>query len=121
LTADQEKQQLEQHVATIQARHEDYGEIVESGVLEGWIDNLPYKNAVKFKTVCKSGTAPEVIEMLDRYKQDNRKEQKQDELSRHRSSQRQAGAAIPNHSSRVVDTTGNADPNDFDAGWAEAE
>jgi len=121
LTADQEKQRYEEHVSAITSKHEDFGEIVESGVLESWIEELPYKDAVKYKAVCESGQAPEVIEMLDRYKQDNRKGQKQEQLRRRRDSQKRAGAAVPNHSSRVSNTSGNADPEDYDAGWDEAE
>lgn len=107
----------EAHFNHVVEQHPDFNEIIESKALNTWIDNLPHKEAVKYEKVCNEGTANEVVEMLDRLKSDRIKESKKDDLKSKRDKQKEDGAAVPRHSSRVSDKAGKVDINDFDAGF----
>ncbi len=112
-----EAEAAEKHLSEITSKHSDFQEIVNDESFDDWIENLPYRDAVQMKSVCKQGTSSEVVEMLDRYKNDDRKKQEREKLKARRDKQKAAGKTVPNHSSRVSNTSGNDDPNDFDAGF----
>jgi len=119
-TQAEQDRQIKAHRDAIKAKHPDFDNI-ETDALNSWVEQQPYKDAVRYQSIIESGTADEVIEMLDQYKGTVLKEQERQQFQKRREQQKNAGKSVPNHSSRVTNTIGNADPDDFDAGWDEAD
>jgi tetratricopeptide (TPR) repeat protein len=58
----------EEHFNTIRKEIPGFDKIVASGELVSWIDRQPSPTREQYKKVAESGTASEVIELLNRYK-----------------------------------------------------
>lgn len=68
----QQKQQLteqEAHAQAIYARHPDLDSIIESAELDAWIESQPGFARSAYRSVMEKGTAAEVIEFIDTYKE----------------------------------------------------
>lgn len=68
----QQKQQLteqEAHEQAIYAKHPDLDSIIESAELDAWIESQPKFARPGYREVMKTGTAEEIIEFIDTYKE----------------------------------------------------
>lgn len=68
----QQKQQLteqEAHAQAIYAKHPDLDSIVESAELEAWIESQPKFARPGYRQVMANGTAADIIEFIDTYKE----------------------------------------------------
>ena len=61
--------ELEQHFSAIATSHPDFEAVVESKEMTDWIEKQPSFVRDGFKAVIEKGTAPQIIELLDNYKQ----------------------------------------------------
>lgn len=105
----------EQHLSMIRQQHADFESIVaadETGdsKLNSWVNGLPYGEAVKYVEVMQQGTAEDVVNMLNAYKQS------QSTAGNNRQSQREAAATIPRGQTAK---TGTRPPSkdDFEGTW----
>lgn len=62
--------QVERHFAAVAAAHPDYERIAQDPDLMAWIDEQPAFMADTLKNIAEHGSAPQVIDLLTRYKQD---------------------------------------------------
>lgn len=68
----QQKQQMteqEAHDQAIYAKHPDLDSIIESSELDAWIESQPKFARPGYREVMKTGTAEEIIEFIDTYKE----------------------------------------------------
>ena len=68
----QQKQQMteqEAHAQAIYAKHPDLDSIIESSELDAWIESQPGFARSAYRSVMEKGTAAEVIEFIDTYKE----------------------------------------------------
>ncbi|MFV3386620.1 hypothetical protein ACNFCJ_14510 [Pseudomonas sp. NY15364] len=68
----QQKQQMteqEAHAQAIYAKHPDLDSIIESAELDAWIESQPGFARSAYRSVMEKGTAAEVIEFIDTYKE----------------------------------------------------
>ena len=63
------KSATEQHYSTIYERHPDADSIAESAELAAWIDSQPSFVRPGYKAILEKGTATEVVEFFDAFKQ----------------------------------------------------
>jgi len=57
------------HYTAILDAHSDVAELLESGEIDAYVEELPYKEAVQAKEVLEKGTARQVIKFLDGFKE----------------------------------------------------
>lgn len=68
----QQKQQMteqEAHAQAIYAKHPDLDSIIESAELDAWIESQPGFARSAYRSVMEKGTAAEIIEFIDTYKE----------------------------------------------------
>jgi hypothetical protein len=68
----QQKQQMteqEAHAQAIYAKHPDLDSIIESSELDAWIESQPGFARSAYRSVMEKGTAEEIIEFIDTYKE----------------------------------------------------
>lgn len=68
----QQKQQMteqEAHAQAIYAKHPDLDSIIESSELDAWIESQPGFARSAYRSVMEKGTAAEIIEFIDTYKE----------------------------------------------------
>lgn len=111
------------HFAEIGKAHPDYAQLIGdpeklgkfNAGFDGWIEGLPYKEAVEAKRVQESGSASEVSDLLTRYKEatSGTKEDKVDKKAA------KDILAVPGKRKAVSGKTG-PDEDDFDGGFDAA-
>ncbi|WP_319780011.1 hypothetical protein [Maridesulfovibrio sp.] len=111
------------HFAEIGKAHPDYAQLIAdpeklgkfNAGFDGWIEGLPYKEAVEAKRVQKSGSASEVSDLLTRYKEatSGTKEDKVDKKAA------KDILAVPGKRKAVSGKRG-PDEDDFDGGFDAA-
>lgn len=113
-----EEKQVEDptHMLLIREAHPDVNEIAPK--VFDWIKTLPYGEAVKWDRIAQSGTANEVIQLLNEYKK-TVNEKKAIKGGRKKQQQR-ASEAVPSSSGGPPKPKTKPDPNDFDKGWEDA-
>ncbi len=62
-------QSMRQHVESIAKEHPDWSDIANSDDLKAWIDSHPDYMAQSLRQVAEKGTAQQVVDMLQRYKE----------------------------------------------------
>lgn len=97
----------EAHNNAILEKHPDVFDVVESAEFNEWKASLKYAKGAQYDQVLKQGTASQVNEMLDDFKQSARGKPKPNDLASPRSS---------NGNRRRL---GAPDMNDYDASWDE--
>lgn len=114
-----QKAVVEEHFRTIRNAHKDFDALIEKGTLREWIDTQPPLFQKAFIQVYESGTAEEVIAMVDHMKSDLdlqspstiKTGDKRDKL---RSLMAVRGSAP------IVPKETKASKDDYDAAWEEA-
>lgn len=120
IVSQRQQEEMDAHVNAVLNTHPDLPELVESNVVADWIETQPYADAVELKRIYESGTSDEVIDLFTRYK--NAASEQAHATKRQKQERQKRAATLPkSHPSRVTNLRGNADPNDFDAGWDEAD
>ena len=103
--------ELEAHNNAILEKHPDVFDVVESAEFNEWKASLKYAKGAQYDQVLKQGTASQVNDMLDDFKKSARgSKNNADDLASPRSS---------NGNRRRIN--GEADKNDYDAGWDEID
>ena len=69
LQAQQAQSATEQHYSAIYAKHPDADSIAESAELASWIDRQPSFARDGFKSILQKGTADQIVEFFDAFKQ----------------------------------------------------
>lgn len=89
----------------VAAAHPDYAEIVSSGKLLAWANNLPAYAQRAFQQVAADGTAEEIISLLDQYKADTgtKKTGTQKQTQQNPTNTQVGTSAMPNQSQNTVD------------------
>lgn len=113
------RQAQERHVNAIRDAHPDFEQHVSDGSLDTWIKSLPYEDASEYLRIKQKGTAPEVIGMLDAFKQSQRASQRRQTTQTRRDKQFESGAAGVRRRSGGP-PAGKPDNDDFDGAWDEA-
>jgi hypothetical protein len=126
------------HMNSIRAAHKDVIEIVQSGDLDAWQNELSSIERRGVAQVREAGTAEEVIDMLNKYKKDrgitsettttkSKSDPKQsaedDEYTQSLVKKVMAAISVPTKNKSTPDTSNTnkgIDPDDFDAAFAEA-
>ena len=67
---DQEDEDAREHFRAIAESHPDFLDVVNSGDLDAWIQDRAYSEAVELMEVRNGGNAKQVVELLDRYKEE---------------------------------------------------
>lgn len=102
---------LESHNNSIRERHSDYDEIAaDPKGLVAFIEQQPPLQQRVYQTVMESGSASEIIELLDAYKSDNPPTKRK----------QKPALAVTTRKSRPGLSSGKADPYDEDAAWEDA-
>lgn len=117
LQTTQEQSAQDLHLETITKAHPDWRDIKDSGRLKQWVSLQPAFVQESLVRVIKQGTAEEVIEMFDTYKQVNG-------ITKNKPK----GANPPSRADALLAVPGQSggpppdkpDANDFDSAWAEA-
>lgn len=130
-----QKLQVNAHLDTIRQVHPDLDQI--RGELNEWIDQQPEFVRPAYKQVAQKGSADQVIQLVNQYKQAKgtasavpevpaspARQQQQPAQRKPASKQpsaaaKRALAAAPSPS--TADVPGSANPNDYDAAWEEIE
>ena len=108
---------LENHVQTIARAHPDWEEIAAGQDLPAWIDTHPDYLAQPLRQVAEAGSATEVVDLLDRFK---------DATGRRLPSPKEAQRLLSAMSASAVPSrtggppAGQPDENDFNAAWKTA-
>lgn len=97
----------------ILSAHPDAATISNSSDFATWINSKSKRIADSYIEICKSGTAEEVISMLDDYKKDTGVTKKK------KAKKKDAILAVDTKSKPIIPKEG-PDSNDFDAAWEEA-
>lgn len=108
------------HYQTILDAHKDTPELVKEGKLKTYVESLPYTEAIRCQKIMESGSAKEVIELIDAYKKsleggDNGKEKPPSKV---KSEQVIEATAVKGGSFNVP--KGKPDANDFNGAFEEA-
>jgi hypothetical protein len=99
--------QVERHFAALAAAHPDYERIAADPDLTAWIDEQPAVMNASLKKIVEHGSAPEVIELLSRYKQDRTSRQAEmPPHARNLEAVRSRGGGPPKTQSRMLDFRG---------------
>lgn len=127
-----DREARDRHFAAIGAVHSDWKQIAGSKELDDWIASRPAYLRPGLKAVLDKGTAGEINELLTDYKaakappadpvaEAAAKKKAEDEAAAEakRKKQLEAAGAVKSRTGGMT-TNGKADPNDFDAAFAEA-
>lgn len=117
-----EEDETAEHFRLIEEAHDDYKEIMKSGKLEEWIEAQPSFVKAGLEKVVQEGTAKEVIEMFDTYKESMglSKPSKTQDQSGKKSKKAKDMMAVDGSPSKPNTKAGKKDKDDFDAAWDEA-
>ncbi|RNF52988.1 hypothetical protein EBI00_02490 [Marinomonas hwangdonensis] len=113
LTQSQQEQQrkaTEAHFSRITASHPDAIDVANSEDFKAWIEEQPYKKATEYVKVQQSGTAEQVIAMLDDFKQTSK--------NHSANSQKMPSGVVKTR--RTAKPRGRVSVDDFDGAWDEA-
>lgn len=105
--------ETEAHFLQIEKAHPDYRKYVDNGALNAFIESQPSFVRSRMQEITTSGTAEEVIELFDTFKQSNSKRK-----AGSTSQKADALAAVPGAPGGPP--AGSPDKNDFDAAWKDA-
>ena len=112
LTQRQEQERAERHYQTIKQSHPDAIDLVKSGEVQQWVEEQPRYLQPAYQRVMEEGSAEDVVEMLDTFKQ-----------SRGKPAQNQSKAppqqAVRSRKGGRVRTAATP-KDDFDSAWDEA-
>lgn len=124
---------MQEHIRIIGSKHEDWRDIVipkddKPSELDQWIASKPSYLRPGLEAVRDTGTAEQVIEMLDDLKHDREASTAAAEDARKkkaaedkRQKQLEAAGAVPSRgAAKPAANAQGKDPNDFEAGWNEA-
>jgi galactose-1-phosphate uridylyltransferase len=118
-----EKNQDEAHYEEIGKTHKDWKTIRDSGNLTKWIEAQPKIVRTSFERVVKQGTADEVVEMFDLYKESNGiKEESKPVEKREQIPKKKVEdlLAVESGASGNPKGKGKIGMDDFNASWEEA-
>lgn len=116
-----EESTSERHFDTITNAHEDWREIRDSGKLHAWVDKQSPVLKRSLESVLQDGTAEEVIELFDLYKESaGISKQKDRQRENDIDDKAKAHMAVDGSSGGPPKRKGKADKDDFDAAWKEA-
>jgi hypothetical protein len=127
-------QQITSHERAILAKHPDAQEIHKSEKFASWVNNLPAFARSGAVYVINSGSADEVVSLLDQYKSSTNTKNQTNDTAKPTNDKNNTNAVSPEvaaalRSGLVVRTPRSADPatnqktsdkNDFDSAWDEA-
>jgi hypothetical protein len=134
IAADMSQQKVSSHLGRIIAKHPDAIQLRRSGRLDAWINTLPVYAQHGARYVANSGTADEVVALLDQYKVTNTKNNNQntdkptqEDTGANRSPSPgmveavKAGLAVrPGRSADPRTEATRSKKDDFDSGWEQA-
>jgi len=136
IAADMSQQKVSSHLERILAKHPDAIQLRQGGRLDSWINTLPVYAQHGARYVVNSGTADEVVALLDQYKvtkntntnNQNTDKPTQEDTGANRGQVSQgmveavkAGLAVrPGRSSDPKTEATRSKKDDFDSGWEQA-
>lgn len=113
--------EAERHRSAVAAAHPDFEEVAADPDLSAWIDEQPDYIARVLRDVVDRGSAGEVIDLLDRYKQDRSRRNAGDAAEKNRAkAERKAREAAAVRSRSAGPPRERASADDFAGAWAEA-
>lgn len=113
-----EQNNIESHFKKILDKHSDLETIVKSNKLDAWVDKHPRYIADSMRQVMEHGRAEDVIDMLDRFKADEKAVIEKQKLTRE--TKLNDAMAVRSRPGEPKQAT-TPDPNDFNAGWLLAK
>ena len=109
LTQQQQESQARQHTQTILQAHPDAFDLVQRGEIQAWVEDQPRYLQPAYQQMVEQGSAEDVVDMLDTFKQ-----------SRGKAPQRKAPSQAVRSRKGGRVRTAAAPKDDFDAAWDEA-
>jgi len=109
LTQQQQEAQARQHTQTILQAHPDAFDLVQRGEIQAWVEDQPRYLQPAYQQMVEQGSAEDVVDMLNTFKQ-----------SRGKAPQRKAPSQAVRSRKGGRVRTAAAPKDDFDAAWDEA-
>lgn len=119
----QSEAELDAHFQALETAYPNYREtFVESGELDGWIESLPYKDAVRYQQIKERGNTQAVLGMFDEFAESTGKKPKAEDRETNnqpttKDKRLESMTAVRRHSGKPAVGGGSPSKEDFDGAF----